>query len=132
MENNIEKVNLRFIHLHSFQRIVTNFQILLASSTHPAAYSARPAASSIHPAAYPARLAASSTHPAAYSALPAAYSPRPAAYSARPAASSTHPAASSPRPAAYSAHPAACPKCFRKFPPKKTTKKCSDRCYTGC
>jgi hypothetical protein len=44
MENNIEKVNLRFIHLHSFHRIVTNFQILLASSSHPPAYSARPAA----------------------------------------------------------------------------------------
>ena len=132
MENNIEKVNLRFIHLHSFHRIVTNFQILFSSSTHPAAYSARPAASSTHPAAssthpaaYSAHPAASSTHPAAYSAHPAASSPRPAAYSA-------HPAASSPRPAAYSAHPAACPKCFRKFPPKKTTKKCSDRCYTGC
>jgi hypothetical protein len=26
MENNIEKVNLWFIHLHSFQRIVKNFQ----------------------------------------------------------------------------------------------------------
>jgi hypothetical protein len=29
MENNIEKVNLRFIHIHSFHRIVKNFQILL-------------------------------------------------------------------------------------------------------
>ena len=97
MENNIEKVNLRFIFLHSCHRIVTNFQILLASSTHPAAYSARPAASSTHPAAY-----------------------------------SAHPVAEPAQPAACTAHPAACPKCFRKFPPKKTTKKCSDRCYTGC
>ncbi len=29
MENNIEKVNLRFIHLHNFHRIEKNFQILL-------------------------------------------------------------------------------------------------------